>query len=298
MKSKGHESFAIRRGWLYKGMKHVRARGDIFLAKDAMEELGLGSNMVKSLRYWMQATGLTEETSEGSRRVQKLTPLGNLIWHEDPYAEELGTLWLLHAHLAANAELATSWHFFFQCFRMQEFTKEDFVRALRGEADAAESSLASDFDCILATYIPRTLLKGRVDPESNIDCPLGALGLLRPVSVNGNGSRESRSKVYRREVQDPARIPPEIFFAVLLVFAAEKKELPLQDVLSGTDEMAGAGRVFGLDFAGLLAVLYRIEQTGALRVVRTAGLDVVRIMTAEPPLAWVQRYYEGLVGEG
>ena len=55
MKFKGHESFAIRRGWLYKGMKHVRERGDIFLAKDAMEELGLGSNMVKSLRYWMQA---------------------------------------------------------------------------------------------------------------------------------------------------------------------------------------------------------------------------------------------------
>ena len=79
MKFKGHESFAIRRGWLYKGMKHVRERGDIFLAKDAMEELGLGSNMVKSLRYWMQATGLTKETSEGSHRVQKLTELGELI---------------------------------------------------------------------------------------------------------------------------------------------------------------------------------------------------------------------------
>ena len=72
----------------------------------------------------------------------------------------------------------------------------------------------------------------------------------------------------------------------------------MQDVLSGTEEMAGAGRTFGLDFAGLLAMLYRMERSGALQVVRTAGLDVVRIRTKEPPLAWAERYYEGLVGEG
>lgn len=290
MKFKGHESFAIRRGWLYKGMKHVRARSDIFLAKDAMEELGLGSNMVKSLRYWMQATGLTIERSEGSRRVQSLTPLGELVWQEDPYVEERGTLWLLHAHLAMNEELATSWHFFFQKFSMQEFAKEDFVRALRGTADAAESSLASDFDCILATYIPRGLLKGKVDPESNIDSPLGALGLLAIAAAKG------REKLYHRELIDPADVPPEIFLAVLLHLANGRSELRLQDVLSGSDEMDGVGRIFGLDFAGVLAVLYRLEGLGALKVVRTAGLDVVRIYTDEASLAWAKRYYEGLVG--
>lgn len=289
MKFKGHESFAIRRGWLYKGLKHVHTRGDIFLAKDAMEELGLGSNMVKSLRYWMQATGLTQEESEGSRRIQTLTKLGALVWEEDPYVEELGTLWLLHAALAENRELATAWYFFFHGFSMQEFSKEDFVHALKVKADAAESSLASDFDCILATYLPRRLLRGAVDPESNIDCPLGALGLLRISAASG------RERFYETVRQDPLRIPPEIFMSVLLRLAAGRKELRLQDVLSGSAEMDGVGRMFGLDFSGLLTLLYTLESKGALHVVRTAGLDVVRIETEEPPLRWAKRYYEGLV---
>ena len=36
MKFKGHESFYIRRGWLYKGLKNVRENEAVFLAKDAM----------------------------------------------------------------------------------------------------------------------------------------------------------------------------------------------------------------------------------------------------------------------
>ena len=290
MKFKGHGSFAIRRGWLYKGLKNVRERADIFLAKNAMETLGLGSNMVKSLRYWMQATGLSKETSVGSHRVQHLTPLGELIWREDPYVEEVGTLWLLHAMLARNETLATSWHFFFQTFSMQEFSKDDFVRALSGVVDAAESSIASDFDCIVATYLPRRLLRGRVDPESTIDCPLGALGLLGTAAASG------REKLYEKVRQTPSGIPPEIFMCVLLSVAAGRKEWRLQEILSGTEETDGLGGIFGLDFAGMLTVLYALEKQGALSVVRTAGLDLVRIASKEPPLRWAEHYYEGLVG--
>lgn len=290
MKFKGHESFAIRRGWLYKGLKNVRERADIFLAKDAMETLGLGSNMVKSLRYWMQATGLAAETNAGSHRLQHLTPLGELIWREDPYIEEAGTLWLIHAMLVRNEELATSWHFFFQTFPMQEFSKDDFVRALSGITDAAESSLASDFDCIVATYLPRRLLHGKVDPESNIDCPLGALGLLGTAAVS------KREKLYEKVRQVPSCISPEIFMCVLLSLTAGRKEWRLQELFMGTEETDGLGGIFGLDFAGMLTVLYALEKQGALHVVRTAGLDLVRIASEEPPLRWAERYYEGLVG--
>lgn len=290
MKFKGHESFAIRRGWLYKGLKNVRERADIFLAKDAMETLGLGSNMVKSLRYWMQATGLAMETSAGSHRVQRLTPLGELVWREDPYVEEAGTLWLLHAVLAQNEELATSWRFFFQAFPMQEFSKDDFVRALSGVADAAESSLSSDFDCIVATYLPRRLLRGKVDPESNIDCPLGALGLLGMVVTS------ERDKLYEKVRQLPSDIPPEIFMCVLLSVAEGRREWRLQEIFAGTEETDGLGGIFGLDFAGMLTVLYALERQGAVNIVRTAGLDLVRIASEEPPLRWAEHYYEGLVG--
>ncbi|MBQ7498198.1 MAG: DUF4007 family protein [Selenomonas sp.] len=290
MKFKGHESFYIRRGWLYKGLKHVRKREDIFLAKDAMEEMGLGSNMVKSLRYWLQATGLTKEISEGGRRIQRLTPLGKLVWKHDPYMEEMGTLWLLHLELASNRDLATSWYEFFNEFSMQEFQKEDFVRFLQGKAEAAESSLSSDFDCLMSTYIPRSLLKGKVDPESNMECPMGNLQLI--------GCASAKEKIYRRQPINGSSVPECIFMSGLLKESEGRTEISLQEILSGRQDKPGIGRMFQLDLVALLEVLYKLEKREALKVVRTAGLDVVRLSEAQEPLAWAGRYYQELSGEG
>lgn len=58
MKFRAHDTFFIRKGWLSKGMKAVHSKPDVFVSKDEnpMDVLGIGSNMVKSLRYWLVAT--------------------------------------------------------------------------------------------------------------------------------------------------------------------------------------------------------------------------------------------------
>ena len=60
MKFRGHETFYIRKGWLTKGMKYVKKMPDVFTSKEhnPMDTLGIGSNMVKSLRYWLTTVGL------------------------------------------------------------------------------------------------------------------------------------------------------------------------------------------------------------------------------------------------
>ena len=52
MRFRAHETFAIRKGWLHKGMKNVVNSPTVFIDKDVnpMEKLGLGTNMVKALR--------------------------------------------------------------------------------------------------------------------------------------------------------------------------------------------------------------------------------------------------------
>ncbi|MDD4699956.1 MAG: DUF4007 family protein, partial [Oscillospiraceae bacterium] len=77
MKFRAHDTFFIRKGWLSKGMKCVHKKADVFVAKDEnpMDVLGLGANMVKALRYWLQVVGLTEEPRNG-KRIQTITPLG------------------------------------------------------------------------------------------------------------------------------------------------------------------------------------------------------------------------------
>ena len=133
MKFRAHETFFIRKRWLSKGMKAVKNEPTAFISKEKnpMDTLGIGSNMVKSLRYWLQAVGITEEPNFG-KRVQTFTPLGEKIYEHDRYIEELGTLYLLQYRLASQEELAASWYYFYNVFNMTEFNRNDFVAGLNG----------------------------------------------------------------------------------------------------------------------------------------------------------------------
>lgn len=46
MKIRGHETFYIRKGWLYKGLKNVKQNPTVFTnkAENPMDVLGIGSN--------------------------------------------------------------------------------------------------------------------------------------------------------------------------------------------------------------------------------------------------------------
>ena len=97
MKFRAHDTFFIRKGWLSKGMKHVQKNPLVFVDKEEnpMDVLGIGNNMVKALRYWLQAVGLTEEPRSG-KRTQTLTQFGTSVFTHDRFIEEIGTLYLLH----------------------------------------------------------------------------------------------------------------------------------------------------------------------------------------------------------
>lgn len=83
MKFRAHDTFFIRKGWLSKGMRCVAKKPDVFIAHDEnpMDVLGIGANMVKALRYWLQTIGLTEEPNKG-KRIQSFTDLGKLMSEE------------------------------------------------------------------------------------------------------------------------------------------------------------------------------------------------------------------------
>ena len=91
MKFRAHETFFIRKGWLSKGMKNVSKKPNVFVDKkvNPMDVLGIGANMVKSLRYWLQVTGLTEE-SKGKTREQNLTDLEEKLLNAEP--SEVGSV--------------------------------------------------------------------------------------------------------------------------------------------------------------------------------------------------------------
>jgi hypothetical protein len=56
----GHETFPCRYAWLSKAVKALEHRLKIFADEDdAMVELGVGKNMMRAIRFWVQAAGIS-----------------------------------------------------------------------------------------------------------------------------------------------------------------------------------------------------------------------------------------------
>ena len=65
LKFKKNESFYIRDGWFEKAINTIDADKEInvFAKNNGTSMLGIGSNMVKGLRYWLQASKLISSTA-------------------------------------------------------------------------------------------------------------------------------------------------------------------------------------------------------------------------------------------
>ena len=292
MKFRAHDTFFIRKGWLSKGMKHICNKPDVFVDKEEnpMDVLGIGSNMVKALRYWLQAVGLTSEPNSG-KRLQTLTELGQTIYKNDRYIEEMGTLQLLQYKLASNKEDATAWYYFFNEFGMTEFTKEDFVVALQNyvymneeDTSVAIRSLNDDFACIINTYVPRYKSNpSKVSAENNIDCPLGELGMIDVLN--------KEKKIYKKAIPSTTIFNPWIVLAIIVDQAKDRKEINLNELLTAP---CNIGRIFNLDAISMLDVLHKIERIDEIKIIRTAGLDIIRINHSRTFQECVDKYYESI----
>lgn len=293
-----HETFYIREGWLFKGMAAIKRAEDedklqtIFLDLDAAERLGIGQNMVRSLRFWMQATGLSEEKLEERQRVQHLTPFGELVWTYDRYLEDDATLWLLHYHLACSQDQATTWYWFFNHFAPSTFDESNCLDALHNwvisnysDQEIALGSLKRDIDCLLQTYLPS---KTSRTPEELTESPFSRLHILNRIS-------DDRGRRYRMERLDAIHFHPLILLYVLvdrqLKVRNGASQVGLSDVLR---ESLNAGRVFGLTttvLSDLLAHLNKDYQDWRIHFVRTAGLDMLTLPVLEPIDDILTRYY-------
>ncbi len=290
MKFRAHDTFFIRKGWLSKGMERVVAKTDLFVDKDEnpMDILGIGSNMVKALRYWLQVVGLTKEETKG-KRLQNLTEFGKMVYAKDAYIEELGTLYLLQYKLAKQDENATAWYYFFNEFTMSEFTKEEFVQSIQNyimmKEDAstvAIRSLNDDFACIINTYLPRYKSNpDKVSPENNIDCPFGELGLIDIAN--------RKKKTYKKSIPSAKSFNPWVVLAVIMDNAEGRDEISLNELLTTP---CNIGKTYNLDAITMLDILHEIENIGQIKIVRTAGLDVIHLNSTYSFDECVAKYYE------
>lgn len=275
----------MRSGWLKKGIDALDADPGVFTSDEALVVLGVGKNMVTSIRHWLIVTRMAEETVVGGTRRMRPTELGTLIFgdrHEmgwDSFFEDDATLWLLHWQLAGPGSLAFTWAWTFNHFREYQFTKEELANAVVGGTNGrigkppSQETIGRDVECLLHTYVTPETASATDDA---LDCPLQGLGLLRA----------GYDKQYRFQFGPKPSLPGRLFYYALDKYWEWKHPnavtVALRDICY--DE-GSPGLVFKIDEDTVMEYLdgihlasngtYTFEDTGLIReVVRDCSRQI------------------------
>jgi len=245
-----HETFHPRFGWLKKGFDRTAKDSEVFLRGDAPIRLGVGKNMVRSIRYWCSAFKLLDEDRPTAFGEQLL---GDKGW--DPYLEDPASLWLLHWKLLEQPCQATAWDFTFNYFRQVEFTIEDLLYQLCDYRDReapriAESSLRKDVSCILRMYVEQPS-KSFIS-EDSLDCPFVELGLIHTAGD---------SRHYAFWVGRKTNLPAELIVYACLHHAhrisSAARTIPVANLLY---DIGSPGLIFRLTESALCEAIEKVGQ--------------------------------------
>ena len=266
-----HESFPLRFGWITKGLQALGDDPRVFAREDATVTLGVGKNMVDSIRYWLQATRVA--TRDPKTNVLEPTAIARIVFGDDgdPYLEDEGTIWLLHWLLATNPETATAIYWFFNHFHKPTFASAEVATALTDFAKREVSSRASattlkrDAQLVLRMY-SRTAANARVTMEDALDSPLAMLDLQERLDTHN----------WRAVPRDRAELPLDVFgFAIAQLYEhVGAGQLAIADLMYSDNAHCAPGAVFRMSEEGLIGKLEALCEAypQVLRLDRTAGV--------------------------
>jgi len=287
-----HETFHLRFSWLSKGFQALQRDPSVFERDEAVVELGVGRNMVRSIRYWLLATQMAELDGLNLRPTKLGSDLlGVHGW--DPYLEDESTIWLLHWLLCSTTSQATVNYWFFNHFHKTVFKSAEAQTAF---ADFSREKVKAKFSVATAKKDVLVLLRMYTQSRPNkwmpleeaLDSPMALLGLVSPLS--GSTGRAYQSQADRR-----GELPDFVMgFAVAQLLAARgQNSLPLEQLMYSRDGWIAPGTVFRLTEAALLTQLERLvrEFPGKLEMRESAGVHQLFLLSQLDPIDLVKAHY-------
>jgi len=277
---KGHESFILREGWLTKGMMAVEEDAKVFSKNSGADALGVGTNMAKSIRYWLKTAGLIEESPVTGAR---LSDIGKLIYENDPYFENIFSLWVVHLNISRNFAAASSWNVFFNDISVNTFKRDELVdmqttklleRTL--EDSLPERSVKDDCYAILNMYAKSHEIEN--DPEEKNTSPFSELGLL-----------DFHNGEYEKTRPSLDGISPYLILYLIEDELVKRGSIRIDD-LSEQNDMPG--KLMNLNRIMLNEYLDFLNDHGFIIVNRTAGLDMIYPAEEISTIEILKNYYE------
>ncbi len=272
----GHETFPLRYGWLKKAYDAVVESAvtsnnkSIFLGDDSIARLGVGKNMVASIRHWATYCSVIKEGSDGELAP---TMIGDFLFGNkgvDPYLEEPSSLWLIHWMLCSDSS-KTTWFWVFNHFMATNFKRDDLVDGLMSLADGRDwrrvsrTTVQRDVECFVRMYESRGATSNSIAEES-LESPMGELALIRGAKGYFHLVRSAKPT-----------LPNGVFAYALDMFWNRYGSARTLSFEAIAHQPGSPGRVFLLDEADLADRLIALEDTtnGIFRWSETAGLKQV-----------------------
>lgn len=278
LKLKRHESFSIREGWLAKGIKNVKEYGNVFALQNATDILGIGTNMVKSLKYWMTATKLIEEKN----REIMLSDFGSIINEYDPYLEDIFSWWLIHINMITNVDDAYIYNLFFNKCNIKTFTKRELYEKLyelltNEKLTFNENILQDEVNMIIKTY---TIDEKIDNPENNFICPLSELNLLKKVDRD----------TYEKNRPEIRNLPFWVVYYIICLLLDDRDNISIDELLKEENSPA---KLLNMDKNLINEYLDEMKKNDLIIINRTAGLNMVYLKKKLSLNEIAEEYFKG-----
>ena len=287
-----HETFALRYSWLTKGYQALENNPDVFSDVDAATvKLGVGKNMVLSIKYWLQACQIIK-TKDHSKHT--ITKIGKLIFDEkdgfDPYLEDEATIWLIHWLIATNP-VNTAFFWFFNEFHKPEFDQDETTSAFCDfvkdniKRKVSKTTLKHDINVLLRMY-GRSTNNSKGVVEEALDSPLVLLQLIYSGSKRGT---------YRSLLVERKHLPVDIFAFALVSYMNNcgLDQIPIKELIRSGGMTVTLTGIFRMDINSLTA---KLEGVANLRpnfceLRETAGINQFHITKQRDEYDLLKAYY-------
>lgn len=266
LKLKRHGTFHIRDGWMEKALNAINENQDgksIFRKEVGVLNLGIGSMMVTSLRYWMIATGMIYE------KDSQLTDFGKLLLKYDQYLDNSFSWWMIHLHLVSNFKDSPVFNIVFNHYKKGAFLKDELVDFVEDYIEKDLSSkyeepnkeyIDSDVSVLISTYFSERVF----NPEDNLQSPLSKLELLR---------KNTEGKYYFSSARRDS-LPYLVVFNSLLLCLNGKDSINVDDLMTRENNPMN---LFCLDKNIFYLYLNDMKEKGLITINKTAGLNMIYI---------------------
>ncbi|MES2478291.1 MAG: DUF4007 family protein [Bacteroidota bacterium] len=278
----GHDSFQCRQLWLKKGFDYVQ-EGRSFNEEDAVVQLGVGKNMVSSIRFWLKAFNVIDNKDTPTEFGKRLFDDENGY---DPFLEDEASLWLLHYQLVKNS-YSSIYSIIFNEFRKEKlfFNKETFVNYLKRIGESSpdlnfnENTIAKDFIVFCNLY--------KSDPESKDveDSFSGILSEMELLKTTGRGKEEQ----FYIENAERDNLPDSIVLYTILDNSNYGNSISLNSL---EFDLNSPGSIFALNRSGLTNKIAEIvSEFKNITFTDQAGIKELQLKNKVDAYSILDHYY-------